>query len=117
MNKLNVGDYVRTKEGYITKIDSCTCWKAKNQWYISYVLPNGCDCASVVTDKFKISPNIIDLIEVGDYVNGKLVVKRNTKEDFAKYLELDNEEIICCADIKSVVTKEMYSQMEYKVGE
>lgn len=63
----------------------------------------------------KSSPNILDLIEVGDYVNGEKVINI-IKEH--KYLEVSDEEIVIDEkDIKSIVTKEQFSQMEYRIGE
>ena len=61
----------------------------------------------------KSSPNIIDLIEIGDYVNGERVINIIKKHG---YLEVSDEEIIINKkDIKSIVTKEQFSQMEYKL--
>ena len=69
-------------------------------------------------DVIKSSPNIIDLIEVGDYVNGYRVAENNglgyfiiLKNGKSKWLSLKG------LVIKSIVTKEQFSSMEYKVGE
>lgn len=70
------------------------------------------------------SHNIIDLIEVGDYVNGYYVTS-GSKSDGCSLGSIYIAEIdglglhkkIYEKDIKSVVTKEQFSQMEYKVGE
>lgn len=114
---MKVGDYVRTETGQIGKIT-----------YFER------DMVRVDTDKFityksnhneitKISPNIIDLIEVGDYVNGNRVIEidNKSKDIFNKYLlveetDYDNYNISYSNnDIKSIVTKEMYSSVEYRV--
>lgn len=74
------------------------------------------------------SPNIIDLIEVGDYVNGSKIIELATNIDGKiLYLETDITEfdnVYACGniniyekDIKSVVTHEQFSQMEYRIGE
>lgn len=62
------------------------------------------------------SDSPIDLIKVGDYVNGGQV--RETEKDYIRisgggyiWQFLKKEEI------KSIVTHEQFSQMEYKVGE
>jgi hypothetical protein len=77
----------------------------------------------------KSSPNIIDLIEVGDYVNGMKITNKYIDEETSNvelefnsgssYLypkswnyEARSEEY----KIKSIVTKEQFSQMEYKVN-
>lgn len=114
---MNVGDYVRTKRGIIGKIkliDNQTeledLYLVKRQWYYK-------------ENFIKSSPNIIDLIEVGDYVNGKKVIDTFTdyifdySEEF-KVIRFSETDILHdVKHIKSIVTKEQFSQMEYKVGE
>ena len=69
-------------------------------------------------DVIKSSPNIIDLIEVGDYVNGYLVIERDINNEL-RYIDLKdrNMKYVKNLDIKSIVTKEQFSQMEYRIGE
>lgn len=58
----------------------------------------------------KFKDNIIDLIEAGDYVNGEKVYEKNG------HLFIGNwwpENI----NIKSIVTREQFEQMQYKVGD
>ena len=80
-------------------------------------------CGKEVMKDLKASHNIIDLIEVGDYVNGKLVAKNKeviTTDNIyiGRYLyEKDNSLIGGEEDIKSIVTKEAFESMSYKVGE
>lgn len=66
------------------------------------------------------SLNLIDLIEVGDYVNG-YNVSATYLEGTNYYIKLENEytdgKRIYNKDIKSIVTKEQFEQMSYKVGE
>lgn len=64
--------------------------------------------------------DIIDLIEVGDYVNGKRVLGKSNYQ--RKLLELDEwlgnaYKNISSKDIKSIVTKEDFESMSYKVGD
>ena len=63
----------------------------------------------------KHSKNIIDLIEEGDYVNGKYVEKieqyKSGKSIIALIGIIENE------DIKSIVTKEQIKQIEYRIKE
>ena len=62
------------------------------------------------------SHNIIDLIEVGDYVNGMQVTRICFDEDGERILNLSNCILeLMNEDIKTIVTKEQFSQMEYKV--
>lgn len=64
----------------------------------------------------KSSPNIIDLIEEGDYVNG-MKVAVNCKENGGNIVIFTDMDCVNENNIKSIVTKEQFSQMEYKVGE
>ena len=93
---MKVGDYVRTNEFGIQKV----------KWFDNEepILENG--FTALQSSGYKSSPNIIDLIEVGDYVNGILVTIRM----------IDNLEMYF-NDIKSIVTKEQFKSMEYKVKE
>ena len=71
----------------------------------------------------KHSKNIIDLIEVGDYVNGREVKHIAMFEGFPDYPKLifvDEKHLIPGEtvenkDIKSIVTKEQFASIEYKV--
>ena len=110
--KLKEGMYVRTKDGIIDKVTIDYKGKCNN--------PN-CNCKHVScqynyydeVDIINASNNIIDLIEVGDYVNGERVINIIKKH---KYLEVSDEEIVIDEkDIKSIVTKEAFESMSYKV--
>ena len=68
----------------------------------------------------KASHNIIDLIEVGDYVNGFKVIDVEEKQGLlARQITLQNQwgitTIYDSYDVKSIVTKELYKAMEYEV--
>ena len=64
------------------------------------------------------SPEIINLVQVGDYVNGMQVTRICFDEDGERILNLSNCILeLMNEDIKSIVTKEQFSSMEYKVGE
>ena len=68
-------------------------------------------------DEIKLhSPNIIDLIEKGDYVNGLMIEEKYY--DYANYeykLQTPSIKILCAEDIKSIVTKERFIESEYIV--
>lgn len=121
---MNVGDYVRTNYGSIVKIEAIDEEVTlSDKGYI--------DKENII----KSSPNIIDLIEVGDYVNGfrvndssyGLIIiapttdiwEMNSTKDEFKNNNLFVEKIYKLEDIeiKSVITKEQFESMEYKVGE
>ena len=100
---MNVGDYVRTINGEIYKLidDFALIYFQKEQ---EHGIPE-----HQITNS---SPNIIDLIEVGDYVNGCPVLHKENTELVCGLLLRYKEE-----NIQNVVTKEQFESMEYKVGE
>lgn len=113
--------YVRTKYG-INKIDrTFYTVSGVNHNYIElencyiddeYDLRQGISIEKIINASF----NIIDLIEVGDYVNGKEVLDININH---KELHINTENDILCfikeRDIKSIVTKEQFESMKYEV--
>lgn len=113
---LNVGMYFRTQAGTINKIDSFTEDKSEFYFDTKPIFSDG-ECLGskwgYTKDIIKASENIIDLIEVGDYVNGCKVVEI-LKETII--IENYGEEELFNEKIKSIVTKEMFEQMSYKVG-
>ena len=121
METLNVGMYIRTKDGIIDKVIID---------YNGHCASPNCECKHVSCAKnyydedkiVKASYDIIDILEVGDYVNGYKIGYiddckgamrefyydyENPKEDVGNYEE----------EIKSVITHEQIEQMSYKVGE
>ena len=99
--ELEIGMYVRTINGKI--------WVIISQRAIS----------GHRKDIIKASYNIIDLIEIGDYVNHHRVVDiESNNEDKTLYLYVDTleyNEVVYQSDIKSILTKEQFESMEYKV--
>ena len=109
--KLEVGQFVRTKDGIIDKVIID---------YNGHCASPNCECKHISCAKnyydedkiVKASYNIIDILEVGDYVNGYEVTSKDQFLGFGNHdwYMLDNE-------IKSIVTKEQFSSMEYRLGE
>ena len=115
--------YVRTKDGYIsqykyydtTNIGKLLCIPLSNGTFAN------------IEDIVKTSYNIIDILEIGDYVNGhevkdisiigkdkeKWVWVEQTEDTDNKYgddyVGYNNEQI------KSIVTKEQFESMEYSL--
>lgn len=119
--KLKEGMYVRTEEGEISKIEWITVqrWEGlKNTIEASFYLENK-ESLEYPRDNFKASENIIDLIEVGDYVNGEKVTSAEPvdKNDNDRYLGFGDYDyyIHTSEDIKDVVTKEQFESMKYIV--
>ena len=74
--KLEMGLYFRTKEGIIGKIDSISKDGTEIYFDTKPIFSDSDEVGSkwcYATDIIKASHNIIDLIEVGDYVNGYLI--------------------------------------------
>lgn len=110
---MRVGDYVRTEWGDIEKIikidnENIIVNIEEDEEGITY-------CKMCYKNEIKkSSPNIIDLIEVGDYVNGGQV--REIEKDYIRisggsyiWQFLKKEEI------KSIATKEQFKNIEYEV--
>ena len=120
MIKLEVEMYVRIKNkaGWccIGKIYNINDFREPSMKYCIDI--QGDDFVFVAEDMImKASHNIIDLIEVGDYVNGMRVddIDIHSKR---LYREMRYDyEIISEKEIKSIVTKEQFESMEYRLGE
>ena len=132
---MKVGDYVRTPQGIIAKIINIQ--EDTSQYFLNgnavslesknYIA----DKNITVGENFKHSPNIMDLIEVGDYVNGCYVtniqashnegitiipkrigiIKCNAYFNQGNYNDCDFKWIEE-KDIKSIVTKEQFLQLQ-----
>ena len=108
---MKVGDYIRTDIGEIRKVVRVTD--------DLYILDK--DIVFAHKDKIKkSSPNIIDICEVGDYVNGEKVI-RLFNPTFLSMGELPyvitDKSKYEPQEIQNVVTKECFESMEYKVKE
>lgn len=126
-NKLEVGMYVRTNEG-IKKIEDYNYHKELPDNHLDFNKHH-----IYKQDIIKSSNNIIDLIEVGDYVNGYLIdyidserrylrSERPYREDSTMYKDLIEKGRnynqclhFFAEDIKSIVTKEKLKSVEYEV--
>ncbi len=125
--KLEPNMYVRTKDGIIAK---CTEIRVNRYMFDRIILENGYyndwEFIDIPEEKSlikKSSHNIMDLIEIGDYVNGIRVGYINKGENYFYALADENTiEIICGYDsdgftkpLNSIVTKEQFESMAYKV--
>ena len=126
--ELKVGDYVRIVDNlgkqFIGKIYNINDFREPSMKYaVDCQIFN--DYAFVGEEIIlKSSPSIIDLIRVGDYVNGYKVIHIGFDDDKKTLLFIDWQEdahhrggnAIKDNDIKSIVTKEQFEQMKYKIG-
>lgn len=125
-NKIEVGEYVRTNDGIIDKVKN-------NDYYMQQYIE--CEKSLHLKEKIiKHSKNIIDLIEVGDYVNGEKILDiRKIVEDIEAFKTIysENEIAICVfkdnegefykylkkEDIEDIVTKEQFNSVKYEIKE
>ena len=105
--KIEVGEYVRIKSG---KID---IFKEKDE---NYMFARCEKNTYWILDIINHSKNIIDLIEVGDYVNGYKVIAKSD-DGYIEILTEDIEqgELLEEQDIKTILTKELYKANCYRV--
>ena len=130
-------DYVRTINGQLDRIKRIQEGEDYKGSFLEIEHYSGildlyrCPMISIYPVKYKNnSKNIIDLIEVGDYVNGCLIIEID-KDPFIKgqinlwtnTIKSEGEPFpndyykvkIIEKDIKSVVTKEMMKSVEYRI--
>ena len=116
--------YVRTKDGIITKvdyIDDDTIFFDKELYKVYSDSINFLK-KDTLERVVKVSYNIIDILEVGDYVNGDKIFSiddcKGAMRQFYYDYENPNDDVGHWEEeIKSVITHEQFKQMEYKVGE
>ena len=107
--EIKVGEYVRTKQGII--------FQATENIKINVSIPKKYEkFADEIT---KHSFNLIDLIEVGDYVNGNIVTDKYLFAGEKPVIETErndtNCKCLCEKDIKSILTHEVFEANAYKV--
>ena len=121
MEKLEVGEYVRTKDGIIAKVKNIIC-----KGYVIKSL-EGCiildnENESIVNQKeVKHSKDITDLIQVGDIIEVHFPVRNKIRKIYVdEYFEnsmvlngITSKNLI----LKTILTKEMFEANCYKVEE
>lgn len=127
MNDIEVGEYVRTTDGKIAQIKSIDyeagIYRFDRVIYINDfgmkedVLYNNEMFKKLIV---KHSKQLIDLIEVGDYVNGMEVLDIYKTRDLWEPIEIRVNSrytnFILVDEIKTILTKESYMANCYKVG-
>lgn len=112
---MNVGDYVRDHIYGIGKIIKCYDNELEVVFKKSRIKTSVSSYFEFNLNKS--SPQIIDLIEVGDYVNGYKVIGRTSENAVMtgcgdmNYFEYSKEEI------KTILTHEQMEAMQYRVEE
>lgn len=115
---LEVGEYVRTQGGDITKIKKyyakTNLYECENGTYVD----KENNTVLHILHPVKYIKNFIDLIEVGDIVEIK-------HDDWTKITDIDNEEMLDALKediekhnfkILSILTKEQYEKNSYKLN-
>lgn len=135
MSEIKVGEYVRNKYGIAKVIDI----ENNNGIDVLVFDKNICFLVNKETgeikedklfnklaiiedidiEKIKHSSYIIDLIKIGDYVDGHRVIEVSGNSSSTKevYCEDEPDFGLWETDIGSIVTKEQFERMEYKVNE
>lgn len=116
--KLEIGMYVRHKpllSSKYVKINKIKEIEEKENCLYIWL-----EDKDLITEKYliKASYNIIDILEVGDYVNGYYV--EDVLKTFVNVAVGSNyfqSPTIYEKDIKSIVTKEQFESMSYRIGE
>ena len=113
--KIEIGEYVRTDNGKIHKVIDIE----KGSIKIKSLYKEWIGLCCIV----KHSKQLIDLIEVGDYVNGYKVINVINEEPCpsGKCVDIDSSKdssecTLWEEDIKTILTKEQYMANCYKVG-
>ena len=107
---IEVGEYVRTKSGEIG-IFKKYAEEGVQQWFT--MLQNGTLYTTATRAIVNHSKNIIDLIEVGDIVNGERIL--DITGDYIHTNETNHNRFYLAKHIKTILTKEQYKANCYTV--
>ena len=109
---MNIGDYVRTKKGTFDRFITSHTQDGLT-WYSFEDKGNMTNPENYI---IKSSPNIIDLIEVGDVIKAKTDVKYyEVINKHNEYLSVIDDDYVSIKDIEAVITKEQIERNEYKI--
>lgn len=114
---IEVNEYVRTDEGEIAKVTSVAKETLGETLGIDEYRDIGfCNTEPYVYGNIvKHSKQLIDLVEVGDYVNVKLIHKIDKGSNYC-YLYYGNCKTFVDYQIKTILTHEQFEANCYKVG-
>ena len=122
--KLEVGQFVRTKDGHISQYKYYDTTNAYMEKLLCIPLSNG--TFANIEDIVKTSYNIIDILELGDVIIDKEGHKYPINYEFetdynGEYnsfeITIDDHITLFLKDGLSIITHEQMEQMAYKVGE
>lgn len=98
MEEIKVGDYLRTKKGKIFQYGKGRAYLGKDNAIVKH------------------SKVLSEVVEVGDWVNGKRIHKIDRGKNYC-YLYYGNCKTFVDYQIKTILTKEQYMQNCYKIAE
>ena len=100
---IEVGEYVRTNGiiGKVEQIGNSLFWLEDGSSY------------SLSDKAVKYSKNTIDLIEVGDFINGERIL--DITGNYIHTNETDHNRFYLAKHIKTILTKEQYTKTVYTV--
>lgn len=110
-DKIEVNEYVRTRAGHIYKITNID----ENGLIYWNKIQCGWSEQQLEDIIVKHSKIISEVVNVGDYVNGKLIHKIDKGSNYC-YLYYGNCKTFVDYQIKTILTKEQYMTNCYKVG-
>ena len=125
--EIEVGEYIRTKRGLIGKVNKIELKGSGTRFAGEFITDtiiqfnDGKVYERRVKDKdiVKHSKKIIDLIEVGDYVNGFEVIETDTGHEVDSQIVVSTptykEVYLLEKDIETILTKELYQANCYTV--
>ena len=119
--KLDVGMWVITKDrmkvGQIK--DFCTCGMCEKRGFYEPIITNNIYITNYDKSQgfhgYKFYNNILELIQVGDYVNDERV-KYNTFNVGGNIVLTDSDKAYTESEIENIVTKERFNSVKYIVG-
>ena len=114
MEEIQINEFIRTDDGHIFQVIDVekNAVKIQEKYYREWI--------SLCCIK-KHSKNIIDLIEVGDFVNGALVTEKNSTLLLTEIKGIDHSGYIITISqygerIKTILTHEQYESNCYRIG-
>lgn len=126
MGEIEIGDFIRTNYGYIGRVKRIEFDKNDKdlKWYVfDKKEPNINIIREIYINKpyiINYSKQLIDLIEVGDIVNGMEVLDIYKPRDLWEPIEIRVDSrytnFILAEDVKIILTKEQFEANCYKVG-
>ena len=93
--KIEIGEYARTKKGKIFKYGKGRAYLGKDNAIVKH------------------SKDLIDLIKVGDFINGERIL--DITGDYIHTNETDHNRFYLAKHIKTILTKELYNANCYTV--